>query len=115
MKTKVTKVAPRRVVVGPSYYLASGIIRSRTQFDRLRKSGRIRPLFNIGSRIGQWQDIADEDLAGLINQPENDEHEAGEDEVAPRGDERGAERIDDDDQQAGRQARTNEHRRLIWQ
>jgi hypothetical protein len=71
MKT-ITKAVPRRVVVGPSYYLASGIIRSRTQFDRLRKSGRITELFNIGSRLGQWKDVADRDLAALIEQPDSD-------------------------------------------
>jgi hypothetical protein len=57
-----------RPVVGPAYYLQSGIIRSRTQFDRLRASGRIRPLFNIGSRLGQWKDVADADLARLVGQ-----------------------------------------------
>ena len=70
MKSK-TKAAPRRVVVGSDYYLNSGVIRSRTQFDRLRKSGRITELFNVGSRLGQWKDIADRDLAGLIEQLES--------------------------------------------
>ena len=66
-----SKATPRRVIVGSDYYLNSGVIRSRTQFDRLRKSGRITELFNVGSRLGQFKDIADRDLAGLIEQPES--------------------------------------------
>jgi hypothetical protein len=76
MNTKVTKAAPPRIVVGTDYYLASGIIRSRTQFNRLRKSGRITELFNVGSRLGQWKDLADRDLARLIERPGSDEGQA---------------------------------------
>jgi len=68
---KIGRPQPGRIVVGPSYYLASGIIRSRTQFDRLRKSGRIS-LFNVGARLGQYQDVADAQLARLVSQPSED-------------------------------------------
>jgi hypothetical protein len=70
------QLTPDRIVVGPSYYLNSGIIHSRTHFDRLRKSGRLTPLFYIGSRLGQWKEIADADLARLI------EYGGGEDDAA---------------------------------
>jgi hypothetical protein len=74
--TSATKVAPPRVVVGPAYYYASGIVRSRTQLDRLRKAGRVTEFFNIGSRLGQWKDVADRDLALLIDRAARKQHVA---------------------------------------
>jgi hypothetical protein len=57
----------RRVVVGPKYHLDSGLVKSRTQLARLRAQGKLT-FFNVGSRLGQWQDKADAELAALIKQ-----------------------------------------------
>jgi hypothetical protein len=59
---------PDQVVVGTAYYFASGAVNSLTQLKRLAKARRIRPLFKMGSRLRQFKNIADEDIARLIGQ-----------------------------------------------
>ena len=66
--TKTPKIVPDRVAVGPDYHLGSGLVRSRTQLARLRAQKRLT-FFNIGSRLAQWKNVADAELAQLIIQP----------------------------------------------
>lgn len=66
---------PDRVVVGSDYFFDRGI-RSRTQFNRLRQAGRISPFFYIGSRLRQYKDVADADLARL-RQPQKSNKSGG--------------------------------------
>ena len=74
-KQTTSNTPPRpRKLVGSDYYFASGIIRSQTQFFRLKREGRIS-LFKNGARLAQWQDEADRQLAALIG-AENYKNEA---------------------------------------
>jgi hypothetical protein len=68
VKSKFTKADPPRPIVGSDYYFRSGAVRSRAQMKRLERAGRISRFFRVGSRLGQWKDVADADIAGLIEQ-----------------------------------------------
>jgi hypothetical protein len=62
---------PKRTVVGSDYYFASGVVRSNTQYGRMKRDGRISPPFKIGSRDAQFKDVADADIARLTGQGED--------------------------------------------
>jgi hypothetical protein len=70
--SRFNRSQPSRVIVGTSYYYASGVIRSLTQLKRLEKAGRITPMFKNGSRRAQLKHIADADIARLLPEQSGD-------------------------------------------
>jgi hypothetical protein len=63
-KTPSRSVKPTRVIVRPVYYLESGVP-SWATFYRLKRAGHIK-MFFIGSRLAQYQDEADRQLAAIF-------------------------------------------------
>jgi hypothetical protein len=70
---KISTMKPSRVVVGNDYYFASGVVKSRTQLERWRASGRISKQFKVGARDAQWKDVADADIARLTGQSSDED------------------------------------------
>jgi hypothetical protein len=70
-KPTLTNVKPSRTVVGSDYYFAAGVVRSGTQYQRMKKDGRISKPFKLGSRDAQDKDVADADIARLTGQSED--------------------------------------------
>jgi hypothetical protein len=66
--SKFSRAGPPRPVVGSDYYYAAGVVRSLTQLKRLKASGRVSQFFRVGSRLAQWKDVADADIARLCGQ-----------------------------------------------